>query len=156
VTAYRNPIPTVDVVIELPNHEIVLIERRNEPTGWAIPGGFVDEGEQLETAARREAKEETGLDVELIEQFFTYSDPRRDPRKHTITTVFLARATGTPLGADDAKAARSFPANALPSPLCFDHARILADWREYVRTGKRPKLETASEGAAAGATRDSK
>ena len=92
---YRNPSPTVDLIIELPGHRIVLIERKNPPHGYALPGGFVDYGESLEDAARREALEETGLKVELVRQFHTYSDPSRDPRKHTITTVLIARAGGT-------------------------------------------------------------
>jgi 8-oxo-dGTP diphosphatase len=85
---YRNPTPTVDIIIELGDHPgrpIILIERRNEPLGWAIPGGFVDYGESVETAAIREAKEEIGLDVELLEQFHVYSDPNRDPRQHTLS-----------------------------------------------------------------------
>ncbi|HBK22669.1 MAG TPA: NUDIX hydrolase, partial [Planktothrix sp. UBA10369] len=103
---YRNPTPTVDIIIELidrPDRPIVLIERKNPPLGWAIPGGFVDYGESVETAAIREAKEETGLDVELIEQFYVYSDPNRDPRQHTLSVVFLATAIGQPQAADDAK-----------------------------------------------------
>src|SRR4051812_34308828 len=99
---YRNPIPTVDAIIEL-GDGIVLIERRGEPPGWALPGGFVDEGEWLADACVREAKEETTLDVTLIELFHVYSNPARDARKHTVSTVFIARATGTPVGADDAK-----------------------------------------------------
>src|SRR5512141_1894479 len=96
------PAPTVDVVIALPGDRVVLVRRRNPPPGWALPGGFVDEGETLEAAAVREAREETGLEVALTEQFHAYSDPRRDPRRHTITTVFIGRAAGQPQGADDA------------------------------------------------------
>lgn len=125
---YRNPIPTVDVLIETAPDTVVLIRRKNPPHGWAIPGGFVDYGETLEDAARREAKEETGLDVQLVRQLHTYSDPARDPRKHTISTVFVARAQGTPVGDDDAAEARIFPRDALPSPLAFDHAAILEDY----------------------------
>jgi 8-oxo-dGTP diphosphatase len=144
--SYRNPTPTVDVVI-LSEDGVVLVRRKNPPEGWALPGGFVDEGEFLEEAAAREALEETGLSVALLEQFFTYSDPARDPRRHTMTTVFLANAEGAPEGADDAAEARIWPWDALPRPLCFDHARILGDVREYLRTGRRPKLE---KGDAAG------
>ncbi|GAB4259382.1 MAG: NUDIX hydrolase [Deferrisomatales bacterium] len=143
MSGYRNPVPTVDVVIRC-GDGVVLVERRNPPPGWAIPGGFVDEGESLEAAALREAREETGLEVRLTEQFFTYSDPRRDPRRHTITTVFLAEAEGTPVGGDDARAARVWPWRALPEPLCFDHGRILADVRRYLETGRRPRLESES------------
>ena len=125
---YQNPSPTVDILIEVEPNTVVLIRRRNPPHGWAIPGGFVDYGESLEHAAVREAKEETGLDVTLVRQFHTYSDPRRDPRKHTISTVFLASAAGEPRGDDDALEARIFPMNALPEPLVFDHASILEDW----------------------------
>ena len=129
---YRNPVPTVDIIIEIDEggaKKIVLIERKNPPAGWAIPGGFVDYGESLEDAARREAKEETGLDVTLLRQLHTYSDPARDARQHTISTVFVARAEGTPVGADDALRARLFSADALPSPIAFDHARIIEDYR---------------------------
>src|SRR5687768_8665746 len=102
----RNPLPTVDIIIELGEGEIVLIERKNPPHGWALPGGFVDYGESLEAAAVREAKEETSLQVQLVEQFYTYSDPDRDPRYHTISTVYIATAQGLPRGADDAKTAK--------------------------------------------------
>lgn len=137
---YRNPVPTVDVLIEI-NGGIVLIERQNPPYGWAIPGGFVDYGEMVETAAKREAMEETTLNVELVELFHVYSSPTRDPRQHTMSTVFIARATGTPTGADDAREAKIFPLDALPQPLAFDHAEILADYIHYKRTGQRPKLK---------------
>lgn len=136
---FRNPLPTVDVFIELPDGGIVLVRRRNPPHGWALPGGFVDEGERLDLAAIREAREETGLEVELLEQFFTYSDPARDPRRHTISTVFLARASGVPTGGDDAAEARAFPPDELPE-LVFDHGRIVADVLRYRRTGKRPGI----------------
>ncbi len=126
--AFRNPFPTVDVIIEMAPGKIVLIRRRNPPHGWALPGGFVDYGERLEDAAVREVKEETGLDVTLSRQLHTYSDPARDPRRHTITTVFVGTATGTPVGADDAAEARIFPIDDLPTPLCFDHSDILEDW----------------------------
>ena len=124
---YFNPKPTVDIVIETAPQTVVLIRRKNPPLGWALPGGFVDVGESLEEAACREAAEETGLEVELVRQFHTYSDPARDPRHHTITTVYLARAWGTPVGGDDAAEARVFPYDALPSNLVFDHGAILED-----------------------------
>ncbi len=136
---YRNPLVTVDIIIELAGGGIVLIERKNAPQGWALPGGFVDYGESLETAAIREAKEETCLDVQLVEQFHTYSDPSRDARHHTVSTVFIATGDGIPKGADDAKTARPFTENQLPNPLVFDHARILADYFNFKRTGQRPK-----------------
>lgn len=136
---YRNPTPTVDILIEIEGG-VVLIKRKGEPKGWAIPGGFVDEGETVEEAALREAKEETTLDVELIEQFAVYSDPARDPRLHTLSTVFIARAKGEPKGEDDAAEAQVFPLSALPSPLCFDHARILEDYKRYKETGQKPRL----------------
>jgi 8-oxo-dGTP diphosphatase len=136
----RNPAPTVDAVILLPGDRVVLVRRRNPPHGWALPGGFVDAGERLDRAAAREAREETGLAVTLQEQFHTYSDPRRDPRRHTLSTVFLARAEGEPEGGDDAAEARAFPWDALPSPIVFDHAEILADVRRYLLTGARRAL----------------
>ena len=139
------PFPTVDIIITLPDHPearpdrpvIVLIERRFPPHGWAIPGGFVDPGEPLHRAAAREAEEETTLKVELLEQFFSYSDPARDPRRHTISTVFVARASGEPKAADDAGRIGCYPIDQLP-PLAFDHGQILADWLHYLRTGQRP------------------
>jgi 8-oxo-dGTP diphosphatase len=137
---YKNPTPTVDCIITLPDKKIVLIRRKNPPEGWALPGGFVDEGEPLHKAAAREAKEETGLDVEISEQFFTYSDPSRDPRKHTISTVYLATAQGEPSGSDDAAEAKSFALDALPQPLCFDHGTILEDYKRFLSTGQRRKI----------------
>ncbi|MDH5298081.1 MAG: NUDIX hydrolase [Desulfobulbaceae bacterium] len=122
----RNPVPTVDVIIEI-HGGIVLIERKNPPHGWALPGGFVDYGESLEEAARREAQEETGLTIELRRQLHTYSDPGRDPRQHTISTVFVATASGLPVGGDDALRAEIFREAELPD-LVFDHARILHDY----------------------------
>jgi len=136
---HQNPAPTVDVVILLPGDRVVLVRRRNPPHGWALPGGFVDEGEPLAAAAAREAREETGLAVELAEQFHAYSDPRRDPRRHTISTVFLGRAAGEPRGGDDAAEARAFSWTALPD-LVFDHAEILADVRRYLLTGARRRI----------------
>ena len=136
---YRNPLLTVDIIIEVMDRGIVLIERKNWPHGWALPGGFVDYGENLEKAAVREAKEETSLDVVLAEQFYTYSDPGRDPRHHTVSTVFVATADGDPRGADDATAARLFHEKDLPAPLVFDHAQILRDYFVFKKTGRRPK-----------------
>jgi 8-oxo-dGTP diphosphatase len=135
---FRNPLLTVDIIIEL-TAGIVLIERKNIPHGWAIPGGFVDYGESLETAAVREAKEETSLEVVLTEQFYTYSDPRRDARHHTVSTVFIASADGTPRGADDAKMAAIFQEHSLPQPIVFDHAEILRDYFMFKKTGRRPR-----------------
>lgn len=127
ISIYRNPVPTVDIIIEI-DDKIVLIERRNSPYGWAIPGGFVDYGETVEKAAVREAREETSLDVELISLLGVYSDPDRDTRMHTISTVFVARGEGRPRAADDAKALRLFHLNQLPDGLAFDHRYILDDY----------------------------
>jgi 8-oxo-dGTP diphosphatase len=139
---YRNPAPTVDIIIELhdrPHRPIVLVERLNSPLGWAIPGGFVDYGESVETAAKREALEETRLQIELIEQFHVYSDPARDPRQHTISIVFLAMAIGAPCAGDDAKHLEIFDLWQLPTNLCFDHDRILHDYQRYRYHGLRPQ-----------------
>jgi len=136
---YRNPLLTTDIIIEVSDRGIVLIERKNPPHGWALPGGFVDYGESLEKAALREAKEETSLEVVLTEQFYTYSDPRRDPRHHSVSTVFIATAEGEPRGADDAKVARLFQEEGLPTPLVFDHAQILRDYFVFRKTGLRPR-----------------
>lgn len=137
----RNPLLTVDVIIEAAGG-IVLIERANPPPGWALPGGFVDYGESLEAAARREAAEETGLAVTLVEQFHTYSAPDRDPRHHSVSTVFIARAEGTPHGGDDARRAQVFALDRLPSPLAFDHGRILDDYRRYRSGSPRREIFT--------------
>jgi 8-oxo-dGTP diphosphatase len=137
---FKNPTPTADILIELDGRPgtLVFIERKNEPVGFAIPGGFVDEGEFIADAAVREAKEETGLDVELVELFHVYSDPKRDARKHTVSTVFIARATGMPRGGDDAARCLVCAPNALPAPLVFDHGLIVSDYLTYKRTGQRP------------------
>lgn len=139
------PFPTVDIIIELLEHPrskpgapvLVLIERKYPPHGWALPGGFVDVGEPLWRAAQREAEEETSLKVELVEQLYSYSDPARDPRRHTISTVFVARATGTPQAADDAGKVEVFGEDELPA-LAFDHGQILQDYFTFRRTGRRP------------------
>jgi len=128
VYRYKNPLPTVDIIIELDNKGIVLIKRAKEPFGWAIPGGFVDYGESLEEAARREAKEETSLEVELLGQLGAYSAPERDPRHHTVSVVFVARASGEPQARDDAQEAGVFTQKNLPASLAFDHDQILADY----------------------------
>jgi uncharacterized protein len=127
-----------DVVIELAPDTVVLVRRRNPPLGWAIPGGFIEVGETAEQAAAREAFEETGLDVELVELFHVYSDPQRDPRQHTLSVVFIARADGEPVGGDDVAEARGFSEFDLPSEIAFDHLRILADYFHYRRSGMRP------------------
>lgn len=139
MSEYRNPFPTVDIIIELTSGGIVLIERANPPHGWALPGGFVDYGESVEDAARREAKEETGLDVELLELLGVYSRPDRDSRFHTVSVAYIASAVGQPDGQDDAASAEVFTLDALPSPLCFDHGEIIADYVKLRRTGERPK-----------------
>ncbi len=123
----RNPIPTVDIIIEL-KRGIILIKRKNPPEGWALPGGFVDYGESLESAAVREAKEETGLDIELVRQFHTYSDPLRDSRHQTITTVYIAKAQGTAVAGDDAGEIGIFRKETLPVKMAFDHKEILNDY----------------------------
>ena len=132
------PLLTVDIIIEV-SGGIVLIERKNPPPGWALPGGFVDVGESLAQAAVREAREETSLEVTLTEQFFAYSDPKRDPRGATTSVVFLGRATGTPRAEDDAKNIGVYALDALPE-LAFDHGQILDDYRRYKKDGARPPV----------------
>ena len=129
IEVYQNPIPTVDILIHVESKKgVVLIKRKNPPSGWAIPGGFVDYGESLEEAARREAKEETNLDVKLIKQFHTYSDPARDPRHHTISTVYLAKGQGRLRAGDDALEIAVFGEPDLPDEIAFDHRAILHDY----------------------------
>ncbi|HEY6909373.1 MAG TPA: NUDIX hydrolase [Myxococcales bacterium] len=138
----KNPLPTTDAVIAGEDGRVVLVLRKNEPKGWALPGGFVDWGEDLGSACRREAKEETNLEVELVAQLFTYSDPRRDPRKHTISTVYACSARGGTLQAgDDAADAKWFAEAEVPwDALCFDHAEILRDYFAWARTRQRRSL----------------
>jgi len=133
IEVYRNPIPTVDIIIEIGSKGIVLIKRKNPPYGWAIPGGYVDYGESLEKAAMREAKEETNLDVKLIKQFHTYSDPNRDPRHHSISTVYIAKGKGILKAKDDAIEIGIFNETNLPDNIAFDHRSILKD---YFKTRK--------------------
>ena len=127
VKRFRNPFPTVDIIIELEGG-IVLIERRNEPLGWALPGGFVDYWESLESAAVREAREETSLQISNLRLLGCYPDPARDARMHTISTVYMATGEGVPRAADDALNLAVFRLDCLPERLCFDHAQILADY----------------------------
>ncbi len=132
------PLLTVDIIIELTDGEhrpVVLIERKNPPYGWALPGGFVDVGETLEQAAVREAKEETDLVVRLKCLLGCYSDPQRDSRGHTVSAVYIAAAKGEPRAQDDAKNLALYPPDALPESLAFDHALILQDYRRYLQTG---------------------
>ena len=131
---FKNPVPTVEIIIEQ-RGEIILIERKNPPHGWALPGGFVDYGESLESAAQREALEETSLNVSLLGQFHTYSDPGRDSRRHTISTVFVAKAVGKPQAGSDALKARFFTKNTLPEKIAFDHALILGDYFNWQENG---------------------
>lgn len=133
----RTPQLAVDIVVRLDDRleHVVLIERRNAPHGWAIPGGFVDVGERVETAAVREAWEETGLDVTLVSLLGLYSDPARDPRGHTVTAVYLADARGTPRADTDAKEIGVFDARSPGVPLAFDHRLVLDDYLDYLVTG---------------------
>jgi len=135
------PLIAADILIELidrPGRPIVLIERRNPPYGWAIPGGFVDVGESVEAAAIREAEEETALRVRLTALLGVYSDPARDARGHTASVVYVAEAQGEPRAQDDARALGVFSPDHPPEPLAFDHVRILADYRAYRQTGRPP------------------
>jgi 8-oxo-dGTP diphosphatase len=137
------PLIAVDIIIELVDRDtrpIILIERKNPPYGWAIPGGFVDVGETLEQAAVREAKEETCLDVSLTSLLGNYSDPSRDTRHHTVSAVYIAQATGVPKAADDAAHLELFTLDRLPETLAFDHAKILSDYARFLETGQPAAL----------------
>jgi len=139
----NSPSLTVDTIIELtdrPNTPILLIKRKNPPFGWAIPGGFVDIGETLELAAIREASEETCLHINLTYLLGCYSDPARDPRGHTVSAVYIAQASGSPVAADDASEVGLFDPADLPSPLAFDHQQILNDYLHFRLHGQRPAL----------------
>lgn len=140
VEHYKNPFPTVDIVIYDPARGVVLVERKNEPHGWAIPGGFIDYGEPAPLAAVREAREETGLDVVLTGLLGVYSEPGRDPRHHTISTVYTAQAKNPEAmaGGDDAARADFFPLDALPADLVFDHPRVLADFAALLARAGEP------------------
>src|SRR6476660_8858892 len=134
----KTPLVTVDAIIEI-DGGIVLVRRRHPPLGWALPGGFVDPGETVAAAARREAREETGLDVALTELLGVYSDPKRDPRGlYTVSTVFIGRAEGRPVGGDDAAEARVVSLDALPPDIAFDHPTIIEDYRRHRAVLGRP------------------
>jgi ADP-ribose pyrophosphatase YjhB (NUDIX family) len=152
----RNPAPTVDIIIETGPRgrgaRIVLVRRRNPPFGWALPGGFVEYGESLEEAAVREAREETSLEVRLLGQLHTYSDPGRDPRSHTISTVFIARARGKPRAGDDARGVRIVDPAGSRLPLAFDHRKILDDYIA-VRGGHWPWTRTSAKKRKTASTR---
>ncbi|MDO8625315.1 MAG: NUDIX hydrolase [Candidatus Diapherotrites archaeon] len=134
VLANKYPFPCVDAVIQMKDADgtvtgLCLVDRKFPPLGWAFPGGFVEQGETLEKAVVREAREETGLDIIIEKQFHTYSEPKRDPRIHTITTVFICSARGAPKQGSDAKAVKLFALDRIPK-LCFDHDNVLADLRK--------------------------
>ena len=139
----QTPVIAADAIIELldyPDKPIVLIERKNPPPGWAIPGGFVDIGESVPDAAVREALEETCLDVELRCLLGVYSNPGRDPRGHTVSMIYVARAHGEPVAADDAAKVGIFDPADIQVPLAFDHGLILQDYLEYRHTGVVPAI----------------
>lgn len=131
------PLLTVDIIIRMtdqPGQPVVLIERRNPPHGWALPGGFVDVGETTESAAIREALEETCLSVQLECLLGVYSDPQRDPRQHTVSLIYIASASGTPRAEDDAKNIQLFELNSIPTKLAFDHSIIVKDYKNYIHS----------------------
>lgn len=136
----ETPQITVDAIIEI-NDGIVLVERKYPPLGWAIPGGFVDCGESLLEAVKREALEETSLEIEVLDLFHVYSRPWRDPRGDTISAVYWCRASGSPKGGDDAAKAVVFMENSLPEKIAFDHKEILEQFFSWRKKGIRPALD---------------
>lgn len=137
----KTPLLTTDIIIELtdlPDSPIVLIQRKNPPHGWALPGGFVDVGESVEHAAVREAEEETALRVKLKVLLGCYSDPTRDSRGHTASVVYVAQGQGEPRAQDDAASVTIFSPENLPQTLVFDHARMLRDYLVWRRQGILP------------------
>ena len=139
----QTPALAADAIIELldfPARPIVLIERRNPPPGWAIPGGFVDIGESVPDAAVREALEETCLEVTLRCLLGVYSRPDRDPRGHTVSMIYVAQAHGEPVAADDAASVGIFDPANIQVPLAFDHEQILRDYLKYRSTGVVPAI----------------
>ncbi len=134
----RNPFPTVDVIVERGEGKILLVQRRNPPLGWALPGGFIDYGESAEDAARREVTEETGVTALLTDLLGVYSAPDRDPRHHTMSVVFIGRSRDPVSPGDDAADVGEFSLDGLPE-LAFDHARILRDYAHYKATGVLPR-----------------
>lgn len=142
---YRNPTPTTDVIVYRTNPkeqtEILLIERANAPYGWALPGGFVDEGEMVEAAAVREVFEETNLNIQLQTLLYVYSNPKRDTRQHNLSVVFTSNVSWeeslNAKGGDDAKQAQFFRLQSLPT-LVFDHAEIIEDFVQFLKTADRP------------------
>lgn len=132
----EGPSLAVDVIVRI-DRRILLIERRNEPTGWAIPGGFVEKGETVETAARREIREELSVELEELRRWKVFSDPERDPREHVVSVCFKARGTGQPRAGTDAANARAFSSHKPWPELVFDHRTILED---YVTSESIPYL----------------
>ena len=137
----RTPELTVDAIIEMEDGAVVLVERKNFPAGWAIPGGFVDPGESPVEAVRREALEETSLEVTVKEIFHVYGKPWRDPRGDTVSIVYHCSATGQPRGGDDARTATAFMPSTLPDLIAFDHGRILQQFFHWKLTGEKPSVE---------------
>jgi len=128
---YQQPGLAVDIIIEI-DRKVVLIKRKNPPYGWALPGGFVELGESVENTAKREAKEEIGLELTNLKQFHVYSQPDRDPRKHTVSIVFTASSNGLPKAADDAAEIMLFILDDLPQNITFDHRQILEDYKKSI------------------------
>ncbi len=135
------PLITVDAIIELADGKLVLVKRKYPPAGWAIPGGFVDPGESLAEAVRREAREETSLDIEVVSIFHVYSKPWRDPRGDTVSVVYCARAEGCPEAGDDAAEAVAFAPDDLPDVIAFDHRKIIQQFLQWKKNGVRPSVE---------------
>jgi 8-oxo-dGTP diphosphatase len=136
---YKNPVPAVDVILQKDSN-VLLVKRKKDPfkDHLALPGGFVNKGEKVEDAVKREAAEETSLEIEPIDILGVYSDPGRDPRGHILSIVFVGTIlSGEPKAGEDSQDIEWVDLDQLKrKKLAFDHGQILADYREWRNSGR--------------------